>query len=196
MNFLGHFYLSHHDSDLLIGNFIADFVKGKKYKDYPPRIAEGIMMHRHIDHFTDTHALVRQGRQRLFDKYRHYSGVIIDMYYDHFLANLWKDYSEISLISFSEKAYQTIESHFEVLPAKSQHMFPFMKKRNWLLAYATTNGLGQALTGMSKRINYDSKLEESIDELHEYYDLFKEEFQQFIVEIKKHFDNKKRLASE
>ncbi len=191
MNFLGHFYLSHHDTDLLIGNFIADFVKGKKYKDYPSRISEGIMMHRHIDQFTDSHELVRQGRQRLFDKYRHYSGMIIDMYYDHFLANLWENYSDKSLLSFSGTIYQTIESNFQVLPAKSQYMFPFMKKRNWLLSYATTDGIDQALTGMSKRINHDSKLEESISELLEYYELFKEEFQQFIIEIKSHFENKR-----
>ncbi len=191
MNFLGHFYLSHHDSDLLIGNFIADFVKGKKYKDYPSKISEGIMMHRHIDQFTDSHELVRQGRQRLFDKYRHFSGVIIDMYYDHFLANLWENYSDKSLLSFSGAIYQTIESNFQVLPAKSQYMFPFMKKRNWLLSYATTDGIGQALTGMSKRINHDSKLEESISELLEYYELFKEEFQQFIIEVKSHFENKR-----
>lgn len=191
MNFLGHFYLSHHDTDLLIGNFIADFVKGNKYKDYPPRISEGIMMHRYIDQFTDSHELVRQGRQRLFDKYRHYSGVIIDMYYDHFLANLWEDYSEKSLLSFSGQVYKKIESNFQILPVKSQYLFPFMKKRNWLLSYSSTYGIGQALTGMSKRIKHDSKLEESIDELHEYYDLFKEEFQQFIVEIKSHFEMRK-----
>jgi len=77
MNFLGHFYLSQDDPELIVGNFIADYVKGKKYQDYPSGISKGIMMHRNIDHFTDSHHLVRNGRKRLFDKYRHYSGVII-----------------------------------------------------------------------------------------------------------------------
>ena len=189
MNFLGHFYLSQHDPDLLTGNFIADFVKGKKYMDYPYIISKGIMMHRQIDYFTDRHHLVRQGRKRLFGKYRHYSGVIIDMYYDHFLANLWKDYSENSLAEFSYQVYETIENNFHVLPEKSQLLFPYMKNRNWLLTYASTEGIGLALSGMSKRINHDSKLDEAIYELHEHYDLFKVEFQQFIIEIKAHFES-------
>jgi acyl carrier protein phosphodiesterase len=188
MNFLGHFYLSHHDSDLLVGNFIADFVKGKKYLDYPPGIAAGIMMHRKIDYFTDHHKLVSEGRKRLFSKYRHYSGVIIDMYYDHFLSNLWSDYSEHSLSSFSARIYKTIEVNFDVLPERAQFLFPYMKNGNWLMRYASTEGIGQSLTGMSKRIKHDSKLDESIHELHEYYDMYKEEFQQFIIEIKDHFN--------
>ncbi len=193
MNFLGHFYLSHHDPDLLVGNFIADFVKGKKYLDYPQKISEGIMMHRHIDDYTDRHELVRRGKKRLFSKYRHYSGVIIDMYYDHFLSNLWSDYSEYSLSSFSARIYETIENNFSILPERSQFLFPYMKNGNWLLRYGTTEGIGQSLTGMSKRINHDSMLDESINELHEYYEVFKVEFQQFIIEIKNHFDTINRV---
>lgn len=189
MNFLGHFYLSHHDPDLLVGNFIADFVKGKKYLDYPSKIAKGIMMHRKIDEFTDRHTLVRQGKKRLFGKYRHYSGVIMDMYYDHFLASLWDDYSEHKLSSFSAQVYETIENHFSILPERSQFLFPYMKNGNWLLRYASTEGIGQSLTGMSKRINHDSKLDESVHELHEYYDMYKVEFQQFIIDIKAHFES-------
>ena len=190
MNFLGHFYLSHSDPDLLIGNFIADFVQGKKYMDYPHKISEGIMMHRQIDYFTDRHKMVRQGRKRLFGKYRHYSGVIIDMYYDHFLASLWDDYSEDPLDTFANRMYKTIEENWDSLPPESQYMYPYMKNRNWLLSYASTEGIGQSLTGMSKRIIHDSKLDEAIHELHEYYEVFKLEFQQFIIEIKAHFDSR------
>lgn len=190
MNFLGHFYLSQNDPDLIIGNFIADFVKGKEYLDYPKKVSEGIMMHRFIDHYTDRHPMVKAGRKRLFGKYRHYSGVIMDMYYDHFLANLWSDYSESSLASFSIKIYETIEKNFHILPERPRFLFPYMKNGNWLLRYQTTEGIGESLSGMSKRINHDSKLDESIYELHEYYENYKEEFQQFIIEIKDHFNFK------
>ncbi|NJN27309.1 MAG: DUF479 domain-containing protein [Cyclobacteriaceae bacterium] len=188
MNFLGHFYLSQHEPELIVGNFVADHVKGKKYLDYPAKISEGIMMHRYIDHYTDGHPLVRQGRQRLFDKYRHFSGVIIDMYYDHFLASLWEQYSQYSLATFANTIYNTIEAHLHILPERSKFLFPHMKSGNWLLRYATTEGLGQSLTGMSKRLHHHSKLELATEDLLEYYQEFKEEFEQFIVDIREQFD--------
>ena len=190
MNFLGHFYLSHQDPELLVGNFIADYVKGRRYQDYPEGIAEGIMMHRHIDHFTDVHPMVKQGRKRLFEKYRHYSGVIIDMYYDHYLANLWDSYSAESLATFTEEVYDTIEEYWHHLPAQSQHMFPYMKSGNWLLRYASTDGIGQSLNGMSRRLNNGSKLDQAVEQLVEYYDDFKEEFQKFFEEIQLKFSQK------
>ena len=187
MNFLGHFYLSQGDPDLIVGNFIADFVKGKKYMDYPDKISEGIMMHRHIDHFTDTHRLVKQGRKRLFDTYRHYSGVIIDMYYDHYLASLWENYSEDSLSAFANDIYRTIEENWDHLPEKSKFLFPYMKSGNWLVRYASTEGIGQSLNGMSRRLNNNSKLDKAVLQLHEFYDDFSEEFREFIVDIKNNF---------
>ena len=183
MNFLGHFYLSQSDPDLIVGNFIADFVKGKKYEDYPAAIAKGIMMHREIDYYTDRHKMVRKGRKRLFNTYRHYSGVIIDMYYDHYLASLWGDYSNESLHDFSGHIYRTIEQSWDVLPPDCQYFFPYMKSGNWLLRYATTDGIGKSLNGMSKRLSHASKLNQAIFQLHEYYDEFRDEFREFIVDI-------------
>ncbi len=188
MNYLGHFYLSQNDPELVVGNFIGDFVKGKKYRDYPDKISEGIMMHRHIDYFTDQHPIVGKGRKRLFDTYRHYSGVIMDMYYDHFLANLWQDYSKESLSLFSQRMYEIIDEYWDHLPEKSRHMFPYMKSGDWLQKYSTVTGIGNSLTGMSKRLNNGSGLEHSVDQLQEFYDEFQSEFQEFIVDIKNNFD--------
>lgn len=188
MNFLGHFYLSKNIEELIVGNYIADFVKGKKYLDYPSKISEGIMMHREIDHFTDRHPMVRQGRKRLFDTYRHYSGVIIDMYYDHYLASLWSAYSPDSLTAFSEGIYDTIEKHWDILPSKSQYMFPYMKSGNWLVRYQTVDGIDQSLNGMSRRLNNNSKLDMAATHLKEYYNDFALEFKEFIDEVKMHFD--------
>lgn len=187
MNFLGHFYLSKGVEDLIVGNFIADFVKGKKYLDYPSGISNGIMMHREIDHFTDRHPMVRQGRKRLFRTYRHYSGVIIDMYYDHYLATLWTEYSRISLTDFAADIYEILEKHWQLLPAESQYMFPYMKSGNWLVRYQTIEGIGQSLTGMSRRLNNNSKLDKSVIQLREYYDDFEQEFREFINEVSRKF---------
>jgi acyl carrier protein phosphodiesterase len=189
MNFLGHFYLSKHKPGLLVGNYIADFVKGKKYLDYPEEISKGIVMHRNIDHFTDHHPMIRKGKKRLFPIYRHYSSVIMDMYYDHFLARNWHTYSNESLGNFSESVYAIIEQHWEFLPQKSQFMFPYMKSGDWLRKYATTEGIGASLNGMSRRLNNNSKLELALDQLHEFYEHFKAEFELFMPDLKKHFKN-------
>lgn len=188
MNFLGHFYLSQDDPSLVVGNFIADFVKGKQYQDYPAVISEGIMMHREIDYYTDRHSMVRKGRKRLFNEYRHYSGVIIDMYYDHYLASLWEDYSDDSLRTFASQIYKTIEKNWDYLPPGSQYMFPYMKSGNWLLRYATTDGIGKSLNGMAQRLNNNSKLDRAVHQLHEFYDEFLAEFREFILDIKNHFN--------
>lgn len=187
MNFLGHFYLSQHDSDLLVGNFIADFVKGKKYQKYPEKIAKGIMMHRHIDEFTDSHRMIRMGRKRLFPIYRHYASVIMDMYYDHFLARFWRMYSDQPLDSFSQDVYSTIESYWHILPEKSRYMFPYMKSGNWLLRYTSTEGIDKSLTGMSRRINNNSKLEFAVQQLREDYQVFQSEFEVFLPEARQAF---------
>ena len=187
MNFLGHFYLSRHDPDLIVGNYIADYVKGKKYLDYPDGIRDGIIMHRHIDFFTDRHPMVRQGRSRLFHKYRHFSGVIIDMYYDHFLASMWERYAGEPLHEFSQVIYKTIENSWDVLPMKSQYLFSYMSQHDWLVRYASMQGLGRSLDGMSKRINNNSRLDQAIHDLYEHYDLFREEFKNFIEGAKAQF---------
>lgn len=189
MNFLGHFYLSQGNNEHVVGNFIADFVKGKRYLDYPDGISEGIMMHREIDHFTDNHPMVKTGRKRLFPKYRHYSGVIIDMYYDHYLANLWNEYSNSTLGSFADDMYKIIEDNWKYLPDHSQYMFPYMKEGNWLLRYESTEGIGRSLTGMSRRLNNGSKLDQAVQQLRDFYTEFRDEFRSFIVDIKRNFQS-------
>ena len=187
MNFLGHFYLSNHDQDLIVGNYIADFVKGKKFNKYPEGIANGIMLHRRIDHYTDRHQMVRNGRKRLFQEFRHYSGVIIDMFYDHYLARFWRNYSSESLESFAIGIYKIIEANWDLLPSQAKYMFPYMKNGNWLVRYASPEGIGQSLTGMSRRLNNNSKLEFAEKSLHEHYDEFKLEFETFIGDVKDNF---------
>ncbi len=190
MNFLGHFYLSKNNTGLILGNYIADFVKGKNYGLYPDEIARGILLHRQIDDFTDRHAMVRKGRKRLFEKYRHFGGIIIDMYYDHYLASRWPEYSESSLLDFSAYIYQIIEENLSALPSQSQFMFPYMKNGNWLIRYSTMEGLHKSLRGMASRINHPSKLEQANEELQLYYAEYYEEFTVFMDDLIRNFGGK------
>lgn len=184
MNFLAHLYLSGNRPKIMVGNFIGDFVKGRNPQErYEPEIAAGIELHRAIDHFTDTHEVVKLSKNRLRPKYRHYSGVIIDMFYDHFLAKNWNLYSSESLIDFAQRSYQLIEEHDSILPEKVKYLMPYMTKGNWLLNYSQLEGLSRALNGMTKRSTYDSKMNESIAELQANYLDFENEFAAFFPEL-------------
>ena len=140
MNFLAHAVLSFENPDLMVGNFIADFVKGKDYMHYPDQIKAGILLHREIDHFTDSHQLVLQSKRRLYEKYGHYSGVIVDMYYDHFLAANFFKFHSSPLEPFTQMVYSTVGSNQDHLPEKAQYILNYMSKGNWLLSYAKITG--------------------------------------------------------
>ena len=183
MNFLAHIYLSQNDDDITIGNFIADSVRGKKYKKYPPKVQLGILLHRHIDTFTDAHPTVRQSTKRLHKNYSHYSSVIVDILYDHFLAKNWTTYSDIPLATFVNDFYHLLEDNFEMLPENVQRLLPHMIHDNWLVSYASIEGITKVLEGMNRRTQNRSKMNLAVVELREFYDEFEAEFTSFFEEL-------------
>lgn len=183
MNFLAHIYLSGEDEDLKIGNFIADGIKGKRYLKYPPKIAKGIILHRAIDSYTDSHKIVHQSTKRLHENYGHYSGVIVDILYDHFLAKNWSNYCAQPLAEYVEDFYELLRENFTQLPARIQRMMPYMIADNWLLSYATVEGISKILVQMNVRTKGVSKMDKAVVELKEYYDEFEAEFTAFFDEL-------------
>ncbi len=172
MNFLAHIYLSG-DNDLLkIGNFMADSIKGKQYLKYPPEIQNGIILHRAIDYYTDTHPIVRKSLQKLFPFYSHYSGIIIDIFYDHFLAVNWKSYSNTPLPIYTNRFYDLLKENYEILPTKVKNFLPYMIRDNWLLSYAEIEGIKKVLEGMNRRTGRKSGMNKATEQLLEFYDEF------------------------
>ncbi|MBL0104451.1 MAG: DUF479 domain-containing protein [Bacteroidetes bacterium] len=183
MNFLAHIYLSGSDKELMIGNFIADFVKGKQKDSYPDGIRKGIELHRAIDDFTDHHPMTGESKARLRPLYRKYSGVIVDLYYDHFLAANFTRYSDLTLVEYSAQTYRYISEYESILPDGVKFFLPYMVEKNWLLNYATVAGIGRALSGLSTRVSFENKMNESVRELEQYYELFENEFTRFFPEL-------------
>lgn len=180
MNFLAHIYLSGDDHQMMIGNFIGDFVKGRNLADqFDGNIVKGIELHRAIDEYTDQHDIVQLSKQRLRPKYRHYSGVIVDMFYDHFLAKNWDTFHQTPLPSFAENFYSLLKQNESILPESVTYMMHYMIRGNWLLNYAKTEGINRALTGMSRRTPYDSKMDEAVENLRKNYAEFEDEFNMF-----------------
>lgn len=183
MNYLAHFYLSGTHEHLLLGNFIADSVKGKQLEAFSDKLQEGIRMHREIDFYTDTHPVTSRSKARLREKFNHYSGVIVDIFYDHFLARNWQEFSEEPLKDYSQRIYSLLEKHVAEFPEKPRRMLPFMKAHDWLVTYTEVEGVRQVLTGMSRRAKYDSKMELAADALEKDYKLFEKDFRDFFPDL-------------
>ncbi len=190
MNFLAHLYLSKNNKNILIGNFIADAIKGNKYIKYSKEIQTGILLHREIDTYTDNHPIVKKSKHRLNKRYRHYNGVIVDILYDHYLAKTWNNYSEIPLDIYAENIYSFLNEHFESFPEKIQYMLPFMIEYNWLVSYSTIEGIGLVLDGMNRRTKGVSKMNLAIDDLKKYYEEFEADFTLFFKDLE-HFTKEK-----
>ncbi len=183
MNFLSHLYLSGNSEGLIIGNFIADSVKGNAFLNFSPDIQKGILLHRKIDVFTDTHLIVEQSKKRLRQKYRKYASVIVDIYYDHYLAINWGTYSAVSLNDYTQNMYELIQKNTNQLPFKSQEFTKYMVQYNILSAYAELDGIERVLKGMSRRTTFESNMEHAIHDLKEHYVLFENEFKLFFPEL-------------
>tara|TARA_R110000868_G_scaffold97888_2_gene269374 strand:- start:661 stop:1245 length:585 start_codon:yes stop_codon:yes gene_type:complete len=183
MNFLAHIYLSFGDEEITLGNFIADSIRGNKYKHLPERVQKGIKLHRHIDTFTDAHPTVRKSTKRLHENYSHYSGIIVDIFYDHFLAKNWQNYSDIPLDTFVDNFYDLLENNYEILPDATRHMMPYMIADNWIFNYSKMEGISRVLNGMNRRTKNRSKMNFAILDLETYYVEFEKEFTIFFEEL-------------
>ncbi len=183
MNFLAHLYLSGSDEDILLGNFIGDFVKGHDHEKYPDAVQQGILLHRKIDYYTDHHDVVSQSKELLREKYRHYSGVIVDMFYDHFLARYWQQFHTVPLLLYSESIYEIMLRRKEEMPEKAAYMLSYMAENNWLLGYSEIPGIHRALSGMARRTTFKSHMEKAVKDLEENYEVFHSHFNRFFPDI-------------
>ncbi len=176
MNYLAHLYLSGSNEEILIGNFIGDYVKGRKYKKYSENIKKGILLHRNIDMFTDTNTIVRASKSRFKSKYGKYAGVLVDIFYDHFLTLNWNKFSSLSLDTFIKNVHEVLNKKFEYLPQKVKAFVPSFIENDWIGAYRTIEGIELVLRKMSKRTSLPDQTGFAIKTLKEDYEFLDEEF--------------------
>ena len=193
MNFLAHLYLSGESDEIKVGNFIGDYVKGNKHLNYPDEIARGIRLHRRIDDFTDKHPLVRETINILKPGYGRYSGVIADVFFDHFLAANWNRFSEIPLPKFAEKVYATLLSRYVILPPRMKRMLPHMFTSNWLVYYGDANSFNHFFKGLARRTRFAPDLAKAAHQINEHYDELNADFLAFMDEMIPYVKNLKNI---
>ena len=190
MNYLAHIYLSRDHELLTIGNFMADHIKGSKYKTYAVELQKGILLHRQIDSYTDNHPQVKISKRRLDERYGLYRGIIIDILYDHFLARNWSDYSEIPLKVYTQDFYKKLSLHHDVLPDKVKYMSKYLIAEDWLSSYAELAGIQKVLEGMNRRTGGKSDMNLAINDLEMHYKDFALDFKIFFNDLSDFSDQK------
>ena len=183
MNYLAHAYLSFHEPEILVGNMISDYVKGKKKFDYSPGIQQGMNLHRAIDTFTDDHAVTKEAKEIFRPHYRLYAGAFIDVVYDHYLATDPSIFNDASLQEFAATTYEHLEPYSAVFPERFAGMFPYMKTQNWLYNYQERWGIEKSLHGVVRRATYLTESATAFRLFEENYDRLQNYYQQFFPEL-------------
>jgi acyl carrier protein phosphodiesterase len=169
MNYLAHAYLSFEITDITVGNMISDFVKGKQKLDYPIAIQQGITLHRAIDSFTDSHAVTRRAKSFFKEAYGLYAGPLVDVAYDHFLANDPLRFPETGnegapgagLKAFAQKTYEQLSTRQALMPERFGRLFQYMQAQDWLFNYRYKQGIFNAFAGLARRAAYMGNSEQA-----------------------------------
>lgn len=186
MNYLAHAYLSFENAEILVGNMISDFIKGKKQFDYLSQVQKGIKLHRAIDEFTDSHPATQQLKSFFRPQYRLYSGAFADVVYDHFLANDVNEFkTENQLKEFTTGTYKALDLYTGIFPAIFQQMFPYMKEHDWLYNYRHRWGIEKSFIGVVRRSVYLTESEIAFDIFNKDYKAMEDCYHIFFPELKK-----------
>ncbi|WP_291858362.1 ACP phosphodiesterase [Marinilabilia sp.] len=183
MNYLAHLYLSNDDPRVMVGNFIGDHVKGRRYTRYSSGVQTGILLHRHIDSYTDAHPVFRESAGIFRDGYRRYAGVVGDIIYDHLLAVHWNRYSGQSLEHFVNKAHLTLMRHYFVLPPRVKQFLPFLIKSRRLENYQSFEGVERTLRIMSANSSLPDHTDFALKQLENHYEELSQQFNRFMEDM-------------
>jgi len=183
MNFLAHAFLARDSTDLLLGSMMGDFVKGPLDDHYAPAIRRGLILHRGVDTYTDAHALVARSRARISPPRRRYAGILVDLFYDHYLARHWSDYAATPLEEFTAHVYSTLLERRDLLPERLQAIASNMARTDWLGSYREMGAVGEALDRIGTRLKRGNALLDSVEELLANYQGLEQDFRAFFPEV-------------
>ncbi len=183
MNVLAHIYLSGDSDKVIIGNYIGDYVKGRDYLNYPDLVRKGIILHRHIDGFTDRHPVVHRSKIFFSKKYYKYAGVVTDIIYDHFLTKEWNFFSLRPLEIVTYNFYRALVYNYDILPDKVRDMMPFFIINNWIESYQTLNGIKHVLKTLSSHTTLPKQTGFAMRILKKNYFSLQDDFMEFFPEL-------------
>ena len=185
MNYLAHAYLSFNQPEILIGNMISDYIKGKQQYEYSPGIQKGIRLHRFIDHYTDHHPATKDASKLMSKAVDRYSGALVDVAFDHFLATDIHEFkNEEELNAFAQKTYAILEEHKSALPENFQFVLPNMIEYNWLYNYRKPEGIEKSFKGVRYRSTHLKNTDSAFSLFEMEYEFLKECYHYLWADLK------------
>lgn len=186
MNFLAHLYLSGNNEQVMVGNFIADWVKGKRFDGYPHDIQRGIRMHRQIDSYTDSHPLVKETITLFRPSYGRYAGIVSDIVFDHYLSINWHRYSNTNRIAFIDNVHSILQKYEYFAPGRSRSILPSLIYHGWLYHYISFYGIEKVLSRMAYRTTLPEQSRAAMEILRQNYDTIGMLFEEFFEDLRLH----------
>lgn len=183
MNFLAHLYLAGNDPEAIVGSLAADFLDGGDLSAFTPGVREGIPRHRAIDAFTDEHPRVRSSVARLAHAHRHCAGVLVDVFYDHFLARQWPRHSVETLDAFAERMHAVLAEKKDLAPPRMRAKLDALVEQRWLVSYADVDGIARALERLGQRFRKPVPLERATGDLELHRAELESDFDAFFPEL-------------
>ena len=186
MNYLAHLLLADGTSETLVGGLLGDFAKGLDVSSLPAAVRAALLQHRRIDAFTDAHPLVRRSRARVSREFSRFSGILVDVFYDHFLALRWPDHMPEPLSAFAARVYAALREHERLLPLRLSRVLPRMASEDWLSGYAEIENVGHALAGLERRFSRPTGLSRALVELTRNHDAMHADFADFFPQLREY----------
>jgi acyl carrier protein phosphodiesterase len=183
MNFLAHCFLSGDEDELMVGNFLADYIGNRPLDQYPAGVQKGVLLHREIDAYTDAHPEVLKGVRRLYPYHHKYSTVIIDILYDYLLVHNWATYSVQPVKEYTQATYKVLLSYIQIMPARLQKNLPLMVADDWLFRYGTMDGLDDTFARLKRRVSKPEHFEGVLESLQRDFRLLNKEFNLFFPDL-------------
>lgn len=199
MNYLAHMFLAGDTAEERTGALLGDFVKGSIEDRFPEAIRNGILLHRAIDRYTDAHPTVRASCMLVSDERRRFAGILVDVFYDHFLARHWRRYSAMPLNQFTQSVYAALGRDRGSHPPRLQQILPCMMRDDWLGSYGDLNAVDAALNGIARRFRRFRRavaLTNAIVELDRNYDAFEVHFLRFFPQLIRYAQAYRRFGAQ
>ena len=183
MNWLAHLLLSEPTPAFRLGGLLPDFVSSAALTDLPPEFMQGIQRHRQIDAYTDQHPVFRRSVQRFEPPLRRFGGILIDIFYDHFVSRNWTSLSEVPLGDFLAEVYASFESHRADIPELAYQRLRDVRTHHFLSSYGSMEGLTRTLDRLGHRFRRPVNLVPAMAVFEKHYTAFQADFAAFFPDL-------------
>ena len=186
MNYLSHLFLAENNAASRTGNLLGDFVTGRPeaLRDhFPDAVLKGIVRHRAIDRFTDSHRVTAWLRGAVAPSRRRFAGVISDIVHDYFLTRRWAEFCSIPFRSFVDECNACLREHLAILPPELSDTLEQRIEDDWLGHYGTDEGLDGVFHRVALRHHGFSPIKDAVQDLKQNREMFEKGFEEFFPDL-------------